>query len=203
MGDHQRQKWTRSLPASQHDRPARMPSDSLISEIKPKDPRRVQQYSLSAKDARVQKIRGQKARLISKAKEDAKMKALGRAIERFALDATVQAPQSPSQPLLLSLPYAMTFITNEYHAKEAYEHLPASLVDPSYVMTLSNKNQRRVRLLLRKEEELRSMAERSESQEIALVHQDERVAIAKHRQALRDEIKSSDGRGPHSSAKTS
>lgn len=123
-----------------------------------------------------------------KAKEDAKLKALERAIEGFALDATTQAEQSSSRSLILALPYAVTFITNPAHAKAVFDHLPVALADPLYVHTLSNKHQKGVRLLLRHESKLRKMVEATGSLESALVYQDERVALVKHRQALRNEF---------------
>ncbi|KAI4281213.1 MAG: hypothetical protein L6R38_003874 [Xanthoria sp. 2 TBL-2021] len=156
-----------------------------------KEARRVQENCLAAKSARVQKLRDQRVVLMSKAKEDAKIKALERAIEDFGLDAKITrmpAEQLPPQSLILSLAYAMIFITNHDHAKQVYDHLPASLADPWYIESLSNKHRRGVRLLLRKENELRSLMKKSGSIEAALVFQDERIAFVERRRALRDEF---------------
>ncbi|KAI4259619.1 MAG: hypothetical protein L6R42_004501 [Xanthoria sp. 1 TBL-2021] len=82
----------------------------------------------------------------------------------------------------------MIFITNPDHVKQVYDHLPASLADPSYIESLSNKHRRGVRLLLRKEDELRSLIKKAGSIEAALVFQDERIAFVERRRALRDEF---------------
>ena len=112
-------------------------------------------------------------------------------MEELALDAkTTTTPAEPlsPHPLILSLAYAMTFITNHDHAKRVYDHLTASLADPSYIDSLSHKHQRGVRLLLREEDKLRNLLKKSGSIETALVHQDERIASVKHRGTLRDEF---------------
>ncbi|KAL8753379.1 MAG: hypothetical protein Q9199_005083 [Rusavskia elegans] len=163
----------------------------LISKSMAKEARCVQENCLAAKSVRVQKLQDQRVLLMSKAKEDAKIKALGRAIEDFRLDAKITrtpAEQLPSLSLILSLAYAMIFITNPDHAKQVYDHLPASLADPSYIESLSNKHRRGVRLLLRKEDELRSLIMKAGSIEAALVFQDERIAFVERRRALRDEF---------------
>ncbi|KAL8894796.1 MAG: hypothetical protein Q9192_004047 [Flavoplaca navasiana] len=160
----------------------------VISKDKAEDMRGVQERCLAAKETRVQNLRKARSMINNKAKEDAKLKALERAIEGFALDATTRAEQSPSRSLILSLPYAVTFITNPAHAKAVFDHLPAALANPLYVYTLSNKHQKGVRLLLRQENKLREMVVATGSLESALVYQDERVALVKHRQALRNEF---------------
>lgn len=163
----------------------------LISRSEAREARHVQKNCLAAKTARVQKLRGQRALIVSKAREDANIKALERAMEGLALDAKITTtPAEPLSPysLILSLAYAMTFITNHDHAKRVYGHLPASLAEPSYIDSLSNKHQRGVRLLLREEAKLRNLMKKSGSMEAALVHQDERIASVKHRVALREEF---------------
>ncbi|KAI4108359.1 MAG: hypothetical protein LQ339_002261 [Xanthoria mediterranea] len=163
----------------------------LISTSEAKEARHVQKTCLAAKSARVQKLRDQRALITSKAKEDAEIKALERAMEGLTLDAKIMTtPAEPLSPhsLILSLAYAITFITNHDHAKRVYDHLPASLADPSYIDSLSNKHQRGVRLLLREQDKLRSVMKKSGSIEAALMHQDERIAAVKDRGALRDEF---------------
>ncbi|KAL9024007.1 MAG: hypothetical protein Q9180_008025, partial [Flavoplaca navasiana] len=161
----------------------------VISKDKAEDMRGVQERCLAAKATRVQNLRKARSMINNKAKEDAKLKALERAIEGFALDATMRAEQSPSRSLILSLPYAVTFITNPAHAKAVFDHIPVALANPLYVHTLSNKHQKGVRLLLRQENKLREMVEATGSLESALVYQDERVAL----ELLRNENPSSDG----------
>ncbi|KAL8870995.1 MAG: hypothetical protein Q9198_007506, partial [Flavoplaca austrocitrina] len=150
----------------------------VISKDKAEDMRGVQEKCLAAKATRVQNLRKARTMINNKAKEDAKLKALERAIEE----------QSSSLPLILSLPYAVTFITNPAHAKAVFNHLQVAQADPLYVHTLSNKHQKGVRLLLRQENKLRKMVEATGSLESALAYQDERVALMKHRQALRNEF---------------
>ncbi|KAL8846897.1 MAG: hypothetical protein Q9221_008038 [Calogaya cf. arnoldii] len=155
-----------------------------------KEARRVQGNSLAAKPARVQKLRDQTMSMKNKAKEEAKLKALERAIEGITLDAkiTTLAVQSSTQPLILSLENAMTFIIHPGRAREAYNHLPASLADPAHIKTLSNKLQKKVRLLIGQEDKLRVRMKDSGSIEAALLHQDERIAFTKQRNALHDQL---------------
>ncbi|KAL8730213.1 MAG: hypothetical protein Q9166_004190 [cf. Caloplaca sp. 2 TL-2023] len=161
----------------------------LISKRLANEMRLDQHKFLAAKAARVEKLRDQRVLAASKAKQEARTKAVERALQGLQLGPKATAMQAEPpllQPLLLSLSYAMTIITNPNHAEKAFNHLQPSLEDRSYIGRLSSNDRRRVLLLLDKEDELQAKVKKVGSLEAALVHQDERIAFAKEKKALRD-----------------
>lgn len=149
---------------------SRLEAENLTNECK-----RLLAIRADRRDAR----RTMKSIATRKAEQVARTKALERAIGGLELDVTkpesVQQRRS-SPPLVLSLAHAKHIMTRSGRAEEIFSLLQSCQRDPSLFDQLESKQQRRVTLLQKEEESLRTKARENGSIEAAQLWQDQRVA---------------------------
>ncbi|KAL8686834.1 MAG: hypothetical protein Q9218_006833 [Villophora microphyllina] len=139
---------------------------------------------------RIEKLNARKTAAVAKAKETARTKALERALGGLDLNAAAKDEQQwSSKQSLMCLPYALTLIPRAERAEKAFKHLQIYYHDPVKASILISGNEAyNLRILVKGEEDLQSLAREQGSVEAALVYQDEKVAEAEELAILRREF---------------